>query len=129
MLYEMLTARLPFVEKNMFAAMNERLHRDPTPPREINPEISRPLQEIICRAMERDPRNRYVSAREMAMELDHHDRSGITEVLDQQVPRRCQQRYNGNRRGPLLKRVLTYASLAMIPAFLFGLMLLVAHHS
>ena len=116
-------------KKNVFAAMNEQLHRDPTPPREINPEISRPLQEIICRATERDRRNRYASAREMAVELERHDHSGIAEVLDQEVPRPCQQRSSGNRREPLLKRVLTYASLAMIPVFLFGLMLLVAHNN
>ena len=125
----MLTGRLPFEEKNVFVAMNERLHRDPAPPREINPEISRPLQDIICRAMERDPRNRYASAREMAVELERPDRSGTAEAVDEQVPRRCQQHPSGNRYKSFLKRVLTYACLAMIPAFLFGLMLLVAHHN
>ena len=109
--------------------MNERLHRDPTPPPEINPEISRPLQDIICRAMERDPRNRYASAREMAVEFERPDRSGTAAAVDEQVPRRCQQHPSGNRYKSFLKRVLTYACLAMIPAFLFGLMLLVAHHN
>jgi serine/threonine-protein kinase len=127
MLYEMVTGRLPFEEKNILVAMNQRLHRDPTPPREVNPGISRPLQDIICRAMERDPRNRYASAREMAMELARHDGSGIAEAVDEQRPRRCPTR--GNRHESFLKRVLTYACLAAIPAFLFGLMLLVAHHS
>jgi serine/threonine protein kinase len=125
----MLTGRLPFEEKNVFVAMNERLHRDPTPPPEINPEISRPLQDIICRAMERDPRNRHASARQMAVELERPDRSGIAEEVDEQIPRRSQQRPSGNPYESFLKRVLTYACLAMIPAFLFGLMLLVAHHN
>ena len=129
MLYEMVTGRLPFEEENIFVAMNERLHRDPTAPREINPGISRSLQDIICRAMERDPRNRYASAREMAVELERHDRSGIAGALGEQLPSRCQQRISGNRHESFLKRVLTYACLAMIPAFLFGLLLLVVYHS
>ncbi|HUX43241.1 MAG TPA: serine/threonine-protein kinase, partial [Terracidiphilus sp.] len=40
MLYEMLTGRVPFLGANPLAAMNERVLHDPTPPREVNPEIS-----------------------------------------------------------------------------------------
>src|SRR5580698_505375 len=65
MLYEMLTGRVPFVEPNPLAAMNERLLNDPTPPRDLNPEISPELQEILYRALERDPRHRYSTATEM----------------------------------------------------------------
>jgi serine/threonine-protein kinase len=128
MLYEMLTGRLPFEEKNVFAAMKQRLYRDPTPPGEINPEISPPLEEVVCRAMESDPRNRYASAREMAVELDRHGCSGIAAAVDGQVLRRGRQRGSGSQRDSLSKRILTYASLAMIPMLIFGLMLFVAHH-
>ena len=47
--------------------MNDRLLNNPVPPREIDPEISPQLQEIIYRAMERDPKNRYAIAREFAL--------------------------------------------------------------
>src|SRR5713226_3879481 len=66
MLYEMLTGKTPFRGPNPFATMNERLLNNPVPPREINPEISPELQEIIYRALERDPKKRYVSAHEFA---------------------------------------------------------------
>ena len=39
--------------------MNDRLLNNPVPPREIDPTIPPQLQEIIYRAMERDPKQRY----------------------------------------------------------------------
>jgi serine/threonine-protein kinase len=59
MLYEMLTGKTPFPGNNPFAIMNERLLNHPIPPREVNPEISPELQEVIYRALEREPENRY----------------------------------------------------------------------
>ena len=69
MLYEMLTGDVPFHGPNPFAIMNDRLLNNPMPPRELNPEISPQLQEIIYRALERNPANRYASAREFAHDL------------------------------------------------------------
>src|SRR5229473_2789468 len=55
MFYEMLTGKVPFTGPNPFVIMNERLMNHPIPPREVNPEITPELQEIIYRALERDP--------------------------------------------------------------------------
>ena len=66
MLYEMLTGRPPFTGSNPLAIMNERLLTDATPARQLNPEISPQLQEILFRALERDPHNRYATSGEMA---------------------------------------------------------------
>jgi hypothetical protein len=43
------------------ALMNDRLSNNPIPPREIDPEISPELQEIIYRALERSPGNRFAN--------------------------------------------------------------------
>src|SRR6202007_1143760 len=59
MFYEMLTGKVPFTGPNPFVIMNERLLNYPMPPREANPAISAQLQEIIYRALERDPAKRY----------------------------------------------------------------------
>ena len=56
---------------NPFVIMNDRLLNNPVPPREIDPTISPQLQEIIYRAMERDPNKRYASAHEMVWDLEH----------------------------------------------------------
>ncbi len=59
--------------------MNDRLLNDPVPPRELNPELSPQLQEVLYRALERNPHNRYKSARDFANDLEHLDQVGVEE--------------------------------------------------
>ncbi len=121
MLYEMLTGRVPFTGANPFVIMNDRLLNNPIPPREIDPEISPQLQEIIYRALERDPGKRYKDAREMAWDLSHQERVGVAE--------RPELRNWQRRRKPWVRQVLFYVGLALIPLVVFGLLLYVAKHS
>ena len=118
MFYEMLTGKTPFSGPNPFAIMNVRLLNNPIPPCEVNPEITAELQEIIYRALERDPKNRYASAREFAWDLQHQDQVGVAE--------RPEMREWKRRRTPWVRRILFYLMLAMIPVVVFGLLLLVA---
>jgi serine/threonine-protein kinase len=120
MLYEMLTGDTPFHGPNPFAIMNDRLYNNPTPPREIDPAISPQLQEIIYRAIERDPKNRYASAHEFALDLEHPEKVGVAD--------RPELRDWKQRRTPWLKKILYYVLLALIPIVIFGLLLLVARH-
>jgi eukaryotic-like serine/threonine-protein kinase len=118
MLYEMLTGRVPFVGPNAFIIMNDRLLNNPMPPREIDPAISPQLQEIIYRALERDPSKRYASAKEFAWDLQHPDQVGVAE--------RPELRDWKRRRSPWPRRILFYVMLALIPVIIFGLLLWVA---
>jgi eukaryotic-like serine/threonine-protein kinase len=120
MLYEMLTGKAPFQGPNPFAIMNDRLLNNPIPPRELDPSISPQLQEVIYRAIERDPKNRYPNAREMASDLEHLDQVGVSE--------RPELHDWKTRRTPWVRRVLFYVMLALIPILIFGLLLLVAKH-
>ena len=120
MLYEMLTGKPPFSGENAFLVMNDRLLNNPIPPREIDPEISPQLQEIIYRALERDPKNRYASAREFAWDLEHQDQVGVAE--------RPELRDWKKRRTPWARKILFYLMLALIPVVVFGLLLWVARH-
>ncbi len=120
MLYEMLTGKTPFRGANPLVVMNERLLNYPVPPREVNPEISPALQEIIYRALERDPKNRYSSAREFAWDLEHQDQVGVAERRELSEWRR--------RREPWLKKFLFYLLLAAIPIIIFTLLIYVAKH-
>lgn len=118
MLYEMLTGRVPFVGANPLAAMNERVLHDPTPPRELNAEISPELEEIVFRALERDPRHRYSTAHEMAWDLEHQEQVGVAERETRPAGKR--------RRKKMNPRLLLYVGLALVPIALFGLMLVLA---
>lgn len=119
MLYEMLTGRVPFEGNNPFAIMNDRLLNHPTPPRNLNPYISPSLQEVIYRALERQPQDRYSTAAEMAWDLEH---------LDQVHPKeRSELTEWKKRKTPWLRRILFYAALVAVPLVVFGLLYLVAH--
>jgi eukaryotic-like serine/threonine-protein kinase len=121
MLYEMLTGKTPFQGPNPFAIMNDRLLNNPVPPREIDPSISPQLQEVIYRALERDPKNRYASAHEFALDLEHLDQVGVSERPELHDWRQ--------RRTPWVRKVLFYVMLALIPVVIFGLLLFFAKHS
>jgi eukaryotic-like serine/threonine-protein kinase len=121
MFYEMLTGKVPFSGANPFLIMNDRLLNNPVPPREIDPTITPQLQEIIYRALERNPKNRYPSARDFARDLEHPEQVGTTE--------RPEFHNWKDRRTPWAKKALFYALMALIPIVIFGLLLYVARHS
>jgi eukaryotic-like serine/threonine-protein kinase len=121
MLYEMLTGKVPYSGANPFLIMNDRLLNNPVPPREVDPTVTPQLQEIIYRALEREPKNRYASARDFAWDLQHQDQVGVAE--------RPELHDWKQRRTPWAKRILLYVGLALIPVVIFGLLLYVARHS
>jgi serine/threonine protein kinase len=118
MFYEMLTGEPPYNGPNPLAVMNERLLHDPRPARKMRPEIPPELEEILKRALEREPRHRYQTASEMAWELQHQELVGVEDG-----PRRPLSR---GIRWPGARRMLLYAGLALAPILLFGLMMALA---
>lgn len=118
-LYEMLTGKLPFSGTTPLAAMNDRLLNHPVPPRVADPAITPYMQEIIYRALERDPRNRYARAEEFLHDLEHPEEVGVEdrpEIRDWQ-----------KRKSPRVRKILYYGALALIPVAILLLMLLIAH--
>jgi len=69
MLYEMVTGERPFVQKNSAMTMDAVLHKQPVPPRELNPDLPATLETVIGKAMEKDRALRYRSAAEMYSDL------------------------------------------------------------
>jgi serine/threonine protein kinase len=118
-LYEMLTGKLPFTGPSPMAAMNERLLNHPTPPSVADPSVSPQLQEILYRALERDPKNRYAHAREFKRDLEHPDQVGMED--------RPELRDWQKRKSQTARKVLYYGGLAMIPVVILLLMILLAH--
>ncbi len=119
MLYEMLTGHVPFTGPNPFAVMNDRLLNQPVPPRTLNPAIPLEMQEILYRALERDPKNRYANAREFAHDLKHPETVGVTERLEEANWQK--------RQSPGQRRILFYVLLALLPVAVLVLLLIVAH--
>jgi len=119
-LYEMLTGKLPFSGPSPMAAMNDRLLNYPTPPRVVDPSISPQLQEILYRALERDPIKRYAKAQNFQWDLLHQDQVGVED--------RAELRNWQKRKSHLARKILYCAALALIPVVILLLMVLVAHH-
>jgi serine/threonine-protein kinase len=118
MFHEMLTGRPPFVGSNPLAVMNERVLHDPEPARKLNPQISPQLEEILGRALERDPRHRYATAAEMAWDLEHQEQLGVD---DGDLHLSIRGRFLAGRR-----KILVYTALALVPILIFVLMFVLA---
>jgi serine/threonine-protein kinase len=78
-LYEMLTGRVPFPAENVMAEMRSKLEDNPTPPRELRSDLSPEAEEIVLRALERDPNDRFQSALELREALAHPESVRLTE--------------------------------------------------
>ena len=70
-LYAMLVRRDPFQGKTMVETLNKVIHQDPPPVNVIDPRIDEDLAAICMKAMEKNPADRYYSAKEMARDLEN----------------------------------------------------------
>jgi serine/threonine protein kinase len=118
MFYEMLTGEVPFRGPNPLAVMNERVLHDPEPARSRRAEISPELNEILNRALERDPRRRYQTASEMEWELEHQEQVGVDDGERRPL--------EAGMKLPGVRRMLLYAGLALVPILIFVLMVMLA---
>jgi serine/threonine-protein kinase len=70
-LFELLTGRLPFTGDNPLVIMLAHVHNTPPAPSDLAPHPIPPaLDAIVLRALEKDPKDRYLSAAEMAYALE-----------------------------------------------------------
>lgn len=70
-LYEMLTARVPFDADTPVSVALKQVQEEPVEPREYNDEIPNSVNMIILKAMQKDPNCRYQNATEMLEDLSH----------------------------------------------------------
>ena len=115
-LYEMLTGKTPFQGSSPY----DRLLRHPVPPREIDSAISPQLQEVIYRALERDPRRRYPNAHNFAFDLSDLKRVGLLQ--------RSELRAWKKNNSRLRRKVLLFTAIAFVPIVIFALLLYFAQH-
>ncbi|MDX1763704.1 MAG: protein kinase [bacterium] len=77
-LYEMVTANLPFQRSTRLSKVKARLKIDPVPPRYYDETISPGAQEIILKALERSPEARYATAAALKEDLLHVESLPLT---------------------------------------------------
>ena len=69
MLYEAMTNRLPFYHEDPNEVAKMQINKEPTPPSVYRHDISVGLEQIILRAMEKNPKKRYANAMEMLTDI------------------------------------------------------------
>lgn len=75
MMYEMLTGKVPFDGDTAVSIAIKQMQIEPKNPRSVNPDIPVGLEEIILRAMQKDPQLRYQTAAEMLRDIDEFKRN------------------------------------------------------
>ena len=79
MLYEMLTGEKPFPGQSITTVIYKIVNEEPIPPRQINPSIHPGLNDIVLRALAKEPEVRYQSCRELLEDLRNYRALGGNE--------------------------------------------------
>lgn len=69
-MYEMLTGELPFTGESPISVALKHLQENFVDPREINPKIPQSVENVILKALAKDPEARYQTAKDMYRDLD-----------------------------------------------------------
>jgi eukaryotic-like serine/threonine-protein kinase len=124
-LYEMLAGWVPFSATTPVATLYKQVNEPPPPLRQMNIGISPWVQEIVLKAMEKNPWDRYQKASEMAAVLRQRPASEAVPTPTPRASEGTAQRAEGKRQGrnvlvPLLIGgiVVLLIALAAVAAFL-----------
>jgi beta-lactam-binding protein with PASTA domain/tRNA A-37 threonylcarbamoyl transferase component Bud32 len=69
-LFEMVTGRAPFTGDSPVSVASKHVLEQPTPPSQLNRDVSPDLDAVILRALAKNPANRYQSAAELREDLE-----------------------------------------------------------
>jgi serine/threonine protein kinase len=112
-IYEILTGVRPFTERNAPFLINAILNRQPQAPSVLNHKISSELDALIQKALEKDPANRYQSARDLLADLA---KVGSEPASAVKGPTRAQFGQAAERRYLALSHWLVLGTLAILLA-------------
>ena len=123
MFYELLTRQVPFSGDTPVAIAMKHLEDEPVPPSERNRAVSVAMDFVVLRAMEKRPRDRYVSAAEMMRDIrlaiEHPDTILAARAEMDRMER--ETRLGEKRRKKIEKRV-TWMRRTLVLAFTFLLL-------
>jgi len=86
MLYEMATGKLPFEGDTPLSIAMMQVNNAPARPSKVNPQIPRGLEQIILRALNKEPQNRFRSAKSMLRACDIIRRDKTVVFEESQTP-------------------------------------------
>jgi len=109
-LYRLLCGRVPFAG-GTHAVMYHVLHRDPEPPRTVNPQVPVDLEVMCLKAMAKEPERRYAGCRELAEDLGRYLRG---EPVAARPISRLERIWRWCRRNPLIASGLAVIAVSLV---------------
>ncbi len=107
-LYYLLTGHPPFAAETPMATLARVLHHDPIAPRKLNASIPRELESICLKCLEKQPKRRFSTAKDLA------DRLGRFQHHDHHPAAFQEMAWHWCRRNPLLAGSLAAALLFLV---------------
>lgn len=125
MLYEMLAGRVPFDDPSPTAVALQHLTQPVPSPREANPDLSQGVEQVLLRALAKDPEQRYPSGAALMQALEDGLATSGAPVMAKANPLRS-ERLAGllKPRGALIAAAALFLVLILGAALLSGLSLL-----
>jgi serine/threonine protein kinase len=80
-LYQMVTGQTPFSGKDALSIYWKQLHEEPRPPSMLNAQISPAVEQVILRALDKDPVHRFPNARTLGLAYTHALKASETQAL------------------------------------------------
>lgn len=82
-LYELLVGHVPFKADTPFAVIHDHIYTPVPPPSEINPDLPEEIENVLNRALAKDPLDRYQTATDMMNALNDAIKSSNLHDLDE----------------------------------------------
>src|SRR5262245_31115510 len=109
-LYELLAGELPF-RGSRAMMLYQVLREDPKPPRQLNAKVPRDLETVCLKCLEKEPKRRYPSARELRDDLK---RFLAGEAVRARPVGRLERGWRWCRRNPAVAALLALVALSLV---------------
>lgn len=118
MLYELLTGRPPFKAASAWDTIALVINKEPVAPRELNPKVSRDLETICLKCLQKDPARRYVSAEGLAEDLQRFQEG---RPIEARPVGRWEKAGKWVKRNPLVATLMALVMVGALVASMFGI--------
>jgi WD40 repeat protein len=117
MLYWLLTGRPPFSGRDPIEVLKRVIEREPAPPRRLKPQLDKDLETITLKCLQKDPAERYSSARELADDLNRFLKN---EPIHSRPVGRSEKLWRWCRRKPLVASLMAAIGLLVLLLLVTG---------
>jgi eukaryotic-like serine/threonine-protein kinase len=117
MLYEMLTGRPPFKGVSAMDTVKQVIEQDPISPSRVQYHVPRDLETICMKCLQKEPRKRYATAKDMADDLSRYLRG---EPIKARRTPPIERAVKWAKRRPAKATAMAFVSLGLIGSLVFG---------